>query len=40
LAAFRRSGLGKAILAGDDAALAQFGPDEQVALQRLLEGVT
>ncbi len=39
LAAFRRSGLGKAILAGDDAALAQFGPDEQVALQRLLEGV-
>jgi ABC-type lipoprotein export system ATPase subunit len=40
LAAFRRSGLGKAILARDDAALAQFGPDEQVALQRLLEGVT
>jgi ABC-type lipoprotein export system ATPase subunit len=39
LAAFRRSGLGKAILARDDAALAQFGPDEQVALQRLLEGV-
>jgi ABC-type dipeptide/oligopeptide/nickel transport system ATPase component len=40
LAAFRRSGLGKAILAGDDAALAQFGPDEQAALQRLLEGIS
>jgi ABC-type lipoprotein export system ATPase subunit len=40
LAAFRRSGLGKAILAGDDAALAQFGPDEQAALQRLLEGMS
>ncbi len=39
LAAFRRSGLGKAILAGDEAALARFGPDEQAALQRLLEGV-
>ena len=39
LAAFRRSGLGKAILAGDDAALAQFGPDERAALQRLLEGM-
>ena len=39
LAAFRRSGLGKAILEGDRAALAQFGPDEQAALQRLLEGV-
>jgi ABC-type lipoprotein export system ATPase subunit len=40
LAAFRRSGLGRAILAGDDAALAQFGPDEQAALQRLLEGMS
>ena len=39
LAAFRRSGLGKAILNGDEAALARFGPDEQAALQRLLEGV-
>lgn len=39
LAAFRRSGLGRAILAGDEAVLAQFGPDERVALQRLLEGV-
>ncbi len=39
LAAFRRSGLGKAILAGDEAALAQLGPDEQAALRRLLEGV-
>jgi len=40
LAAFRRSGLGKAILAGDEAALAQFGPDERAMLWRLLEGVT
>ena len=39
LAAFRRSGLGKAILAGDEAALVSFGPDERAALQRLLEGV-
>jgi putative ABC transport system ATP-binding protein len=39
LAAFRRSGLGKAILAGDEAALAQFGPDERAVLRRLLEGV-
>jgi ABC-type lipoprotein export system ATPase subunit len=38
LAAFRRSALGKAILAGDETALAQLGPDEQVALRRLLEG--
>jgi len=36
LAAFRRSGLGKAIMAGDEAALASFGPDEQTALRRLL----
>jgi len=39
LDAFRRSGLGRAILAGDEAVLAQFGPDERAALQRLLEGV-
>ncbi|MFQ6101046.1 MAG: ABC transporter ATP-binding protein [Anaerolineae bacterium] len=39
LAAFRRSGLGKAILAGDEAALARFGPDERTALRQLLEGV-
>ena len=39
LAAFRRSGLGRAILAGDRAVLVQFGPDEQAALRRLLEGV-
>jgi ABC-type lipoprotein export system ATPase subunit len=39
LAAFRRSGLGKAILSGDEAALARFGPDERAALQRLLEGM-
>ncbi len=39
LAAFRRSGLGKAILAGEEAALAQFGRRERGALQRLLEGV-
>ncbi|MEA3339280.1 MAG: ABC transporter ATP-binding protein [Chloroflexota bacterium] len=37
LAAFRRSGLGKAIRAGDEAALAQLGPDEQAALRKLLE---
>jgi putative ABC transport system ATP-binding protein len=39
MAAFRRSGLGRAILAGEEAALAQFGPDEQVALRQLLKGV-
>ena len=39
LAAFRRSGLGRAILAGDEAALARFGPDERGALRQLLEGV-
>jgi ABC-type lipoprotein export system ATPase subunit len=39
LAAFRRSGLGKAILAGDEAALASLGSDARVALRRLLEGV-
>jgi len=40
LAAFRRSGLGQAIVSGDEAALARFGPDERGALQRLLDGVT
>jgi ABC-type lipoprotein export system ATPase subunit len=35
---FRRSDLGQAILAGDEAALARFGPDERAALRRLLEG--
>ncbi len=39
LAAFRRSGLGRAILSGDDLVLARFGPDERAALLRLLEGV-
>jgi ABC-type lipoprotein export system ATPase subunit len=39
LAAFRRSGLGKAIMAGDETALTQFGPDERAALRRLLEGL-
>jgi ABC-type lipoprotein export system ATPase subunit len=39
LAAFRRSGLGRAILAGDETALARFGPDERAALRQLLEGV-
>ena len=39
LAAFRRSGLGRAILSRDKAMLAQFGPDEQATLQRLLGGV-
>jgi ABC-type lipoprotein export system ATPase subunit len=36
LAAFRRSGLGRAILDGDKDALARFGPDERLALKRLL----
>jgi len=39
LAAFRRSGLGKAVLNGEEAALAQFGSDERAALRRLLNGV-
>jgi ABC-type lipoprotein export system ATPase subunit len=39
LAAFRRSGLGRAILAGDEEALAQIGPDGQAALRQLLEEV-
>ena len=38
LAAFRRSGLGRAITAGDAGVLAQFGSDERAALRRLLEG--
>jgi len=40
LAAFRRSGLGQAILNGDEAALAHFGRDERGALRRLLEGAS
>jgi ABC-type lipoprotein export system ATPase subunit len=36
LAAFRRSGLGRAIMNGDEVALARFGPDERTALRRLL----
>ena len=36
LAAFRRSGLGRAILNGDEAALAKFVPDERTALRRVL----
>jgi ABC-type lipoprotein export system ATPase subunit len=39
LAAFRRSGLGQAILEGDEEVLARFGPDERAVLRRLLEGV-
>jgi ABC-type lipoprotein export system ATPase subunit len=39
LAAFRRSGLGQAILDGDEHALERFGPDEREALRRLLAGV-
>jgi ABC-type lipoprotein export system ATPase subunit len=38
LAAFRRSGLGQAILAGDRDALARFGAGERAALERLLAG--
>jgi putative ABC transport system ATP-binding protein len=37
LGAFRRSGLGRAIVAGDEAVLSQFSPDERATLQRLLE---
>jgi lipoprotein-releasing system ATP-binding protein len=36
LAAFRRSGLGKAILSGDEAALAQLGTGERAALRQML----
>ncbi len=39
LAAFRRSDLGRAILAGDEGLLSSFGPDERAALRRLLEGI-
>jgi ABC-type lipoprotein export system ATPase subunit len=37
LATFRRSELGRAIVNGEEAALARFGPDERAALRRLLE---
>jgi len=36
LAAFRRSGLGQALLAGEEVALAPFGPEERATVQRLL----
>jgi ABC-type lipoprotein export system ATPase subunit len=39
LAAFRRSGLGQAIVEGDEDVLARFGPDERRALHQLLEGL-
>jgi ABC-type lipoprotein export system ATPase subunit len=39
LAAFRRSGLGQAIMEGDEELLETFGPDERKALRRLLEGI-
>ena len=39
LAAFWRSGLGQALLAGDKTALASLGPDAQTALRNLLEKV-
>jgi len=39
LAAFRRSGLGQAVLAGDEAALVSFGSDQRAVLRQLLEGV-
>ncbi len=39
LAAFRRSGLGKAILTGDESALVQIAPDELDALRNLLKDV-
>jgi ABC-type lipoprotein export system ATPase subunit len=38
LAAFRRSGLGKAVLNGDEAALAQLGVSQRSALRQLLGG--
>jgi hypothetical protein len=38
LAAFRRSGLGKAILEGDEEALAQLNSEERATLRKLLEG--
>jgi len=39
LAAFRRSGLGQAILDGEEKVLAEFGFDERAALRKLLDGV-
>jgi ABC-type lipoprotein export system ATPase subunit len=39
LGTFRRSELGKAIRAGEEAVLSQLSPDERGALQRLLERV-
>ncbi|MGD2177763.1 MAG: ABC transporter ATP-binding protein [Anaerolineae bacterium] len=39
LAAFRRTGLGMAILEGEQEVLARFGPDERAALRKLLDGV-
>jgi len=39
LAAFRRSGLGQAILDGEEKVLAEFGSDERAALRKLLDGV-
>jgi len=39
LAAFRRSGLGQAILDGEEQVLAEFGSDERAALRKLLDGV-
>jgi ABC-type lipoprotein export system ATPase subunit len=39
LAAFRRTGLGSAIIRGDQEVLARFGPDERAALRKLLDGV-
>ena len=40
LAAFRRSGLGQAILAGDEEVVAKFGSDEVAALRKLLVNVS
>ena len=40
LAAFRRSGLGRAILSGDESSLAQLGSDEQAWMRQLLERQT
>jgi len=39
LAAFRRSGLGQAIIEGHEDVLDEFGPDERAALRKLLEDV-
>jgi ABC-type dipeptide/oligopeptide/nickel transport system ATPase component len=40
LIAFRRSGLGKAILEGDEKRLSWLSADEQMALQQLLAGLS